>query len=51
MAPAVGIQFISRDPTRISHGGTLEVILEKNEKESLMTLVLYKVTKMLLVAR
>lgn len=35
---------------QVSNGEIWEVIIEKNEKESLMTFVLYKVTKTLLVA-
>lgn len=43
-------QLIYHDPIRISNGGISEAIMEKNEKESLMTMASYKVTKTLLVA-
>ena len=34
-------QLIYHDPIRISNGGILEVIMEKNEKENLMTIYIY----------
>lgn len=42
-------QLIYHDPIRIYNGRIWEV-MEKNEKESSVTMVLYKVTKNLLVS-
>lgn len=42
-------QLIYHDPIRIYNGRIWEV-MEKNEKESSVTMVLYKVTKTLLVS-
>lgn len=44
------LHLIYHDPIRLRSGRIWEVIMERNEKESLMTMVSYKVTKTLSVA-